>query len=165
MSSQISIAELDFELISTTNLLELVPADKLSWQPHPKAMALGQLAHHLATIPGRYLIFAEEGTTTIETLTHHHSPKDKNEIMEDFKTHTARAKELLKNIGENWESKSWNLTKDGKVVFTLPNPLFSRLLVFNHMIHHRGQLSTYLRTLNIPLPSIYGPSADEDPFA
>ncbi|MDP4262800.1 MAG: DinB family protein [Bacteroidota bacterium] len=165
MSSKNLIAELEHELVSTAKLLDRVPADKLNWQPHPKAMTLGQLAHHVATIPGRYLTFASEGNTSLEILTQHPSPKDKDEISDSFKTSCTQAKELLKNTGENWENKSWNLTKNGSVIFTLPIPLFTRLLVFNHLFHHRGQLSTYLRTLNIPLPSIYGPSADENPFA
>ena len=165
MSSKNLIAELEHELVSTAKLLDLVPADKLNWQPHPKAMTLGVLANHVAALPGRYLNFADEGNTSIQTLTNHAVPINKTEILNNFKTSCSKAKQLLNNVDENWKGKSWNLTKDGSVVFTLPIPLFTRLLVFNHLIHHRGQLSAYLRTLNVPLPSIYGPSADEDPFA
>ena len=165
MSSKNLIAELEFELISTSKLLNLVPSDKLNWQPHPRAMTLGGLALHVAMIPGRYSTFAEEGSTTIETLTDHPLPKTKEEILEVFKKSSDKAKDLLNNIDDNLENRSWNLTKKGSSVFSLPIPLFLRLLVFNHLFHHRGQLSTYLRTLNVPLPSIYGPSADEDPFA
>jgi uncharacterized damage-inducible protein DinB len=159
------IAELDHELISTAKLLNLVPADKLNWQPHPKAMSLGALALHVATIPGRYLTFADERSTTVETLTQHPSPKNKEEILQSFARSNTNAKKLLENQNGIWEQNSWSLTKNGTAIFTLPLPLFTRLLVFNHLFHHRGQLSTYLRTLNIPLPSIYGPSADENPFA
>jgi uncharacterized damage-inducible protein DinB len=165
MNSKNLIAELDHELVSTAKLLGLVPADKLTWQPHPKAMTLGQLANHVATIPGRYLSFANDGGTTVETLTQHPSPKTKDEILTNFKTSCNNAKATLDAADEKWVSRLCDLVKDGAVVFTLPNSLFVRLLVFNHLLHHRGQLSTYLRTLNIALPSIYGPSADEDPFA
>lgn len=165
MNSQNLMAELEQELISTSKLLELVPADKLSWQPHPKAMTLGVLANHVAVIPGRYLTFADEGNTTLETLEDHATPKDKAEILRNFNASVAKAKTLLSKSEVRWRDKSWNLTKNGSIVFTLPLPLFTRLLVFNHLFHHRGQLSTYLRTLNISLPSIYGPSADENPFA
>jgi len=72
---------------------------------------------------------------------------------------------LLKKVDDDWVGKLWRLTKHGNDVFTLPIPFFIRLLVLNHLYHHRGQLSTYLRTLGFLLPSIYGPSADEDPFA
>lgn len=165
MSAKHLIAELEHELVSTAKLLDLVPEDKINWQPHPRAMTLGQLAKHVATIPGRYLTFAEEGNTTLETLISHPSLKSKAEIIESFTASRSKAMELLNNADKTWESKSWNLTKNGAVIFSLPNPLFTRLLVFNHLFHHRGQLSTYLKTLGIPMPSIYGPSADEDPFA
>jgi uncharacterized damage-inducible protein DinB len=164
MKSQQLIAELDHELVSAAKLLGLVPENKLDWQPHAKAMSLGALANHVASIPGRYLGFAEKGSTTLETLLSHPEPDDKEEILENFKNCTAAAKEFLSRGDAYWESKSWNLTKNGPAVFTLPVPLFIRLLVFNHFIHHRGQLSAYLRTLDIPIPSIYGPSGDENPF-
>ncbi len=164
MNTQQLIAELEHELISTSKLLELVPADKLNWQPHTKAMSLAMLANHVAAIPGRYMDFAEDGNTTLETLIDHPLPKNKEEILENFKINVARAKELLKRGNTYWEDRSWNLTKNGATVFTLPIPMFIRLLVFNHLLHHRGQLSAYLRTLGVPIPSIYGPSADENPF-
>jgi uncharacterized damage-inducible protein DinB len=165
MNPQNLIAELEHELISTGKLLELVPADKLNWQPHPRAMTLGALANHVAAIPGRYMTFAEKGNTSLETLLEHPSPRNKTEILDNFKTGSGKAKELMSDANANWENKSWNLTKDNAVIFTLPVPLFIRLLVFNHLFHHRGQLSTYLRTQNILIPSIYGPSADDNPFA
>lgn len=165
MNSQNLMAELEHELVSTAKLLELVPAEKLNWQPHPKAMTLGVLANHVASIPGRYLTFAEEGNTTLEALAEHKDPKTKSEIIQNFSASSAKAKLLLRKVDEKWLGKSWNLTKNGTVVFTLPLSLFTRLLVFNHLFHHRGQLSTYLRTLNVPLPVIYGLSADENPFA
>ena len=165
MNSQNLMAELEHELVSTTKLLELVPAEKLNWQPHPKAMTLGVLANHVASIPGRYLTFAEEGNTTLEVLAEHKAPKSKSEIIQNFSASTTKAKLLLSKVDEKWLGKSWNLTKNGSVILTLPLSLFTRLLVFNHWFHHRGQLSTYLRTLNVPLPVIYGLSADENPFA
>ena len=165
LNSQNLIAELEHELISTGKLLELVPAELIDFKPNPKAMALGQLANHVAVIPFRYLSFAEKGFTDLEELIHHHEPKTKAEFLNNFKAGSEKAKLLLKNIDHEWQGKSWSLTKNGSPVFTLPIELFIRLLVFNHFYHHRGQLSAYLRALNVPLPSIYGPSADENPFA
>ncbi len=159
------IAELEHELISTGKLLDLVPAELIHHKPHTKAMTLGQLANHVAVIPSRYLTFAEDGFTDIEELTHHHIPKDKAEFVNNFKSGSEKAKRLLKNVDDKWQSKSWSLTMKGSPVFTLPVELFIRLLVFNHLYHHRGQLSAYLRALNVSIPSIYGPSADENPFA
>lgn len=165
MNSKDLIAELEHELVSTEKLLHLVPAGELEWQPHPKAMALGQLANHVACIPGRYLTFAEEGNTSLQTLITHALPKSKDEILDNFKESRSRAMTLLNKSDSSWATKSWTLTKNGEIVFALPLTQFARLLVLNHLVHHRGQLSTYLRTLNISIPSIYGPSGDEDPFA
>lgn len=165
MNSKNLLAELEFELISTEKLLQSVPADKLDWQPHPKARTLGELALHVATIPGRYLSFAIEGNTTVQLLTERIPAENKAAILEGFKQSTGKAKEILSKTIDSLESKSWNLLNGNKVIFTLPVPMFTRLLIFNHMIHHRGQLSAYLRKLDILIPSIYGPSADENPFA
>lgn len=164
MNAQDLIGELDFELVSTGKLLELVPADKLDWRPHARAMALGQLANHVAAILSRYFIFIEEGNTDINTLVTHSAPTSKKEILDNFVLSRKKATDVLENI-KAWEGKTWNLTKKGAVVFSLPFPLYTRLLVFNHLIHHRGQLSTYLRSLDVAIPSIYGPSGDENPFA
>lgn len=164
-NSENLIAELEHELVSTGKLLKLIPADNLGWKPHEKAMSLGQLANHVAVIPVRYLTFAEEGSTDLNTLTTHHVPKSKEEILENYKTGSEKAKTLLKNVDDKWLNKTWSLTKNGADIFTAPTLLFIRLFVLNHLCHHRGQLSVYLRALNIPLPSIYGPSADENPFA
>jgi uncharacterized damage-inducible protein DinB len=101
----------------------------------------------------------------VQVLTERILPKNKADIQDSFQQSTQKAKEVLLKTIDSLESKSWNLLSDNKVIFTLPVPLFTRLLIFNHMVHHRGQLSTYLRTLSISLPSIYGPSADENPFA
>jgi len=165
MNSKNLIAELEHEWISTAKLLNLLPADKLNWQPNAKAMPLGTLANHVAVIPARYLTFATDGNTDVVTLTLHAQPKNKDEILNNFNSSCSKAKEILNATDASWENKSWNLTKNDSVVFTLPAALFIRLLVINHLVHHRGQLSAYLRALNISLPSIYGPSADEDPFA
>jgi uncharacterized damage-inducible protein DinB len=165
MNSQNLIAELEYELTSTAKLLDRIPADNLHWKPHARAMTLGQLANHVAVIPARYLVFAEDGFTDVGELTNHHVPKDKNEVLNNFRTGSEKAKMLLKNIDDKWQDKSWSLTKNGENIFTVPISLFIRLLVLNHLYHHRGQLSTYLRSLGIPVPSIYGPSGDENPFA
>ena len=165
MNSKTLLDELEHELISTAQLLDLVPAENLDWRPHAKAMTLGQLAYHVAVIPVRYLGFADDGFTDVEELTNHHIPKDKKEILMNFRIGLEDARQLLKKVDDEWVGKLWRLTKHGNDVFTLPIPFFIRLLVLNHLYHHRGQLSTYLRSLGFLLPSIYGPSADEDPFA
>jgi len=164
MDSKNLIAEMEFEITSTSRLLELVPEDKLTWKPHERAMSLGELAFHVAVIPGNLLSFADEGKTKIEVFLHHHIPSSKKEIVESFPDSIKKARLTLEKATGDWGSTNWELLKDGKSILTMPRSLMCRLLVFNHWYHHRGELVIYLKTLNIPIPSIYGPSADENPF-
>jgi uncharacterized damage-inducible protein DinB len=165
MSSKHLIAEIDFEMTSTTKLLERVPEEKLTWKPHQKAMTLGQLAFHVASIPGNYLSFADEAKTDLEILTNHYIPGSKKEIMESFSESIATAKQILEKGSDEWFAQNWELIKNGQCIFSIPRLLMCRLLVLNHWYHHRGELVTYLRTLDVLIPSVYGPSADENPFA
>jgi uncharacterized damage-inducible protein DinB len=159
------ISEFEFELISTEKLLKLVPADKLLWQPHHKARTLGELALHVASIPAKYLQYAKDGTTTVENLTARQTITTTEEILSAFQNSKDKALQILTDDYENLQDTTWQLTKDRASIFSLPIPFFTRLLVFNHLVHHRGELVMYLRTLDILIPSIYGPSADENPFA
>jgi hypothetical protein len=154
------IAEIEFETSSTRRLLERIPAEKLAWAPHDKAMPF-----HVATIPGNNLSFADDGKTNVEVLTAHHVPASKSEILENFETSIARALQLLGRVSDDWGTQKWDLIKNGESIFSIPRSLFSRLLVLNHFYHHRGELVSYLRILGVAIPSVYGPSADEDPFA
>jgi len=165
MSSKNLISELEFELISTEKLLRLVPDDKLSWQPHHKARTLGELALHVASIPAKYLQYAKDGKTTVEVLTARQTKTTTEEILSTFEKSKNNALQMLSDDYENLQNTTWNLTKESSSIFSLPIPFFTRLLVFNHLVHHRGELVMYLRTLDVLIPSIYGPSADENPFA
>jgi len=158
------LIEMEHEVVSAGKLLERIPEDKLEWQPHPKAMTLGALALHVASIPGIYTSYAADGTTDLQTLISHPQPRNKEEIINGFKIGIEKARDTLGNY-VRWAADVWKLDKDKKTVFTVPRSVMVRLLTFNHWYHHRGQLTTYLRILGVELPSIYGPSADEDPFA
>ncbi|MBI1224547.1 MAG: hypothetical protein GC192_04870 [Bacteroidetes bacterium] len=164
MSVKNFLPELDHEQISARKLLERVPADQLNWQPHPKALTLGQLALHVATIPGRIARFADDGETAASILVGHPQPTSKDEILAGFEKSPADAKSVLEAADGNWESQNWSLTHEGATLMTIPRPLFLRLFMLNHWFHHRGELTTYLRTLDVKIPSVYGPSADENPF-
>jgi len=165
MSSKNLISELEFELVSAEKLLKLLPIEKLTWQPHAKARSLGELALHVAGIPAKYLQYAKDGTTTVEILTARQTTTTIQEIQSTFQKSKERALRILLDDFENMEGSTWNLTKNSTPVLSMPIPVFIRLLVFNHFIHHRGELVTYLRALDVKIPSIYGPSADENPFA
>jgi len=164
MDAKSLIAEMEFEMNATEKLLDLVPKDKLTWKPHDTAMSLAELAFHVAIIPGNFLSFADDGKTKVEVFVHHHIPKTKKEIIEAFTTSIAKARKILEKATAEWGMAKWELIKDGKSIFSIQRSLMARLLAFNHWYHHRGQLVTYLRTLNVAIPSIYGPSADENPF-
>lgn len=164
MSSKHLISELEFEKTSTQKLLERLPEDKLTWKPHPKALTLGQLAYHVATIPGRIATFANDGTTTAEVLTDHPICNDKNEILKSFDIKFNQAISILNTADDAWDAKNWTCTLGETEIINWPRPVLLRFLMLNHWYHHRGELVTYLRTLDVLIPSIYGPSADENPF-
>jgi uncharacterized damage-inducible protein DinB len=165
MSPRNFISELEFEFISTEKLLKRVPSDKLTWQPHPKARTLGELALHVASIPGKYLQYATDGSTSVDTMTARQMNTTVEEILTTFQASKEKAIRVLTNGFDKMADESWHLTRDSKNIFSLPVPFFTRLLVFNHLVHHRGELVVYLRILDVFIPSVYGPSADENPFA
>lgn len=164
MSSKNLTTEIEFEKISTQKLLERLPKEKLGWRPHPKAMTLGQLAIHVATIPGRIATFANNGKTTAETLIEHPLSENKQDILNRFDESIETAIGILNNSDSDWDSKNWICTMGGQKIIDWPRPTLLRFLMLNHWCHHRGQLSTYLKILDVAIPSIYGPSADENPF-
>lgn len=164
MSSKNLIAEIEFEKTSTQKLLERLPEDKLGWQPHPKAMTLGQLSLHVATITGRIATFANDGKTTAEILVEHPLSENKKDILKSFDESIKTATEILNASDSDWDSKNWICTLNGKEIINWPRPTLLRFLMLNHWYHHRGQLSSYLKMLGVTIPSIYGPSADENPF-
>ena len=160
------LAELDKEAETTRRVLERVPGDKLNWKPHTKSMSLGQLALHVATTPGgvaKMLLSdgLDLGGVNFEQLSAGSAAELLPALDESIKT----AKEVLNGLDDHKAMAPWKLTKGSKEVFTAPRIGIARTIMLNHWYHHRGQLSVYLRLLDIPVPSIYGPSADENPFA
>ena len=157
------LAELNQEAEATRRLLEIVPDDKLSWGPHPKAMTLGQLALHIARTQGG----VAEGTlndTAERPLFIHPEAETRDEIVATFDESLKKAKEIVSATSDERALEEWKIVDGDTVVLAMPRIAFWRTVMLNHVYHHRGQLSTYLRQLDIPLPSIYGPSADVNAF-
>lgn len=157
------IAEIDQEAPATRRLLEIVPDDKLDWRPHPKAMSLGQLAFHIARTQGG----VAEGTTVDDAerpVFNHEAANSRAEILRVFEENTEKAKQILSTTSDEKALGEWRIMDGEKVLLAMPRVAFWRTAMLNHTYHHRGQLSTYLRTLDVPLPSVYGPSADTNPF-
>lgn len=158
------LAEFDREAATTRRVLERVPSDKLSWAPHPKSMTIGKLSIHLAGGPGRISSWflddvfnfapntTPDPTTTAEILAAH-----------DASVATVRAD--LSKIDDASLTGAWSAKAGDKTLLAMPRGVAMRTLLMNHFYHHRGQLSVYLRLLDVKVPSIYGPSADENPFA
>ena len=157
------LMELDQEAQTTKRVLDRIPEDKLSWKPHPKSYSLGQLALHIASLPGNVAAAAAQDTFEAPNFSQP-EPKNRQEILDTFSKSLAGAKETLEKMDDARLLAVWSLTKNGKVLMSVPRIGFIRSILMNHLYHHRGQLSVYLRILDVPVPSIYGPSADENPF-
>jgi uncharacterized damage-inducible protein DinB len=158
------LQEFDNEAGTTRKVLERVPADKLAWKPHPKSMSLGVLALHVAASPGVICGWAAEDETNFkgEPVP---EPKSTAEILAAHDAGVKTVKDKLTAIGDAGMQKMWTAKAGGNTLMSMPKAALVRAIVMNHWIHHRGQLSVYLRLLDVPVPSIYGPSADENPFA
>lgn len=161
---QAMLQEFDTEAKTTRRVLERVPTDKLSWKPHPKSMSLGALALHVASAPGVIIGWCEQDETTFTGQTPP-APESTDQILAAHDNSVKKVKETLPQIGDEGMGKSWTAKAGGQTLMTMPKAALARALVMNHWVHHRGQLSVYLRLLDVPVPSIYGPSADENPFA
>ena len=161
--SQSLLPEFDQEMANTRKTLERVPDDKLGWKPHAKSFTLGQLAMHIA---GGQKQIAKMAAEDVFELGNFGPPevKSRKEILEALDEGTASAKNTLQNIDDAKLMATWTLKKNGKTLMAVPRIGFIRSIMMNHIYHHRGQLSVYLRLLDVAVPSIYGPSADENPF-
>jgi uncharacterized damage-inducible protein DinB len=161
------VMEIDQESKTTQRVLDRIPEDKLAWKPHPKSTSLGQLAMHIAVGQGRLAALALKDTFDIGPSGPPMPPQPAShqEIMDALAQGTADAMASLKTLTDAQLMTNWTLTREGKVLLSVPRIGFIRSILLNHIYHHRGQVSVYLRLLDVPVPSIYGPSADENPFA
>jgi uncharacterized damage-inducible protein DinB len=157
------IQELENEAQTTRRVLERVPGDRLGWKPHQKSMSLGQLALHIATVPGGVSSVVRQSPFQVPQFTQP-SAATAAELVPALEQSVAQAKENLRAIGDAGLTKMWTLVDGGKEIMSMPVGAALRSIMLNHWYHHRGQLSVYLRELGVPVPSIYGPSADENPF-
>jgi uncharacterized damage-inducible protein DinB len=157
------LMEIDQEAATTKRVLERVPENKLTWKPHAKSYSLGQLALHIAQGQGYLADAVNQDTFEFPNFTQP-QPASRKEILDAFAQSTAHAKEILAKFNDARLMSTWTATAGGKTLLTIPRIAFIRSIMLNHIYHHRGQLSVYLRLLDVPVPSIYGPSADENPF-
>ena len=159
---QILMAELKHEAISTRKMLERIPADKLAWKPHEKSMSLEQLAGHIVNMFSWTNVTLKQDE--LDFAKSDYKPKsyrEASELVADFDKNIEDAVETLSNISNDEMAQTWTMRNGEQIYFTMPRAAVMRTFVMNHIIHHRGQLSVYLRLLDVPLPSVYGPTADE----
>jgi uncharacterized damage-inducible protein DinB len=152
--------ELKREAELTRSLLERLPEDKFSWRPHPRSMSLGQLALHAAGVPGGLALLLDEAVSEVPVVPLP-EPTTRQELLEALEWSVSLAESKLREWGEDGLRDTWKLVSKGETVLEAPRIDMVRTLMFNHVYHHRGQLTVYLRLLGISVPGMYGPSADE----
>jgi uncharacterized damage-inducible protein DinB len=159
------LPEFDQEMANTRKVLERCPEDKYGWKPHEKSFSMGALASHVAGIPGW-------GADTITKDSFDYAPvgqepykeepaTSRQELLEKFDKNIVTMRAALADASDDHLMKPWSLLAGGQTVFTMPRVAVIRSMIMNHGIHHRAQLGVYLRLNDVPVPAIYGPSADE----
>jgi uncharacterized damage-inducible protein DinB len=157
------LSELEHEAQTTKRVLERVPHAHLAWKPHPKSMSLGQLALHVATVPGLVAEFAARDSMERPQFVQREAATA-SELVPALDSSVAKARQHLGGLDDAAMSATWRLTSGGRELMAMPRAAFARAIMLNHWYHHRGQLLVYLRLLDVAVPSVYGPTADEDPF-
>jgi uncharacterized damage-inducible protein DinB len=159
------LPEFEMEMATTRKTLERVPEDKTDWKPHNTSMAMGRLAGHIAemagfaaqTFDGDSFDFAPPGGKPVQPTV----MTSRSQLLGIFDKNVAAARQAISKASDEDLHKTWTLMNGGKTFFAMPRIQVLRGMILNHVIHHRGQLSVYLRMNQVPVPSIYGPSGDE----
>ena len=159
------LAELDQESAATRRVLERIPQAHLSWKPHPRSMSLGQLALHVATVPGNVAELASVDTVPVPPQFVQPEAATAAELIPALSASVAKARNHLGGFDDAAMGATWRLMNGEREVMAMPRVALVRAVMLNHWYHHRGQLLVYLRLLDVPVPSVYGPTADENPFA
>jgi uncharacterized damage-inducible protein DinB len=158
------LQELEEEAQTTRRVLERVPDAHLDWRPHPKSYSLGQLALHVAQIPGGVATLAMQSPATPPEFVQQRVGKSAD-LVPALQASVETARSTLAGVSDAQMQETWRLVAGNRELMAMPRMAFLRAVMLNHWYHHRGQLVVYLRQLNVPIPSVYGPSADENPFA
>ena len=160
------LQELTAEAATTRRVLERVPESHLAWRPHPKSMSLGQLARHVATLPRQLTDFIAGDTLDFSAAAGAPpAAASRQALLDDFAASIEHAQRYLETLTDTRALDTWTLMNGDRPLFAAPRAAVLRSFLFNHWYHHRGQLVVYFRLLDVPVPSVYGPSADENPFA
>jgi len=164
LMSEALLQELEQEARTTRRVLERVPGAHLAWKPHEKSRSLGQLALHIATVPGGVATLASTPVAQVPHLENEPTASSAAELLPALDESIAKARGILQGLDDASMQATLRIMAGDRELMSIPRAGFLRAIMLNHWYHHRGQLSVYLRELNVPVPSIYGPSADENPF-
>ena len=159
--SQSLLAEFETQAPVTRKFLERLPEDKLTWKPHSKSMSAGQLAYHLASVPGGIIRFVQNDPAQAPDFASFQQPASRQEILKTFEESIATVRSLLPNYDDASMKETWRLVAGGREVLAQPRAEFLRDVMLSHWYQHRGQFSVYLRMLGVAVPASWGPSADE----
>jgi uncharacterized damage-inducible protein DinB len=162
--AQAMVAEFEFQAPITRRFVERLPEDKFTWKPHEKSMTAGQLAYHLATVPGGIIRFVQNNPAQLPKSANYPQPAGRNEVFKALDESIATVRTLLPKFDDAAMNEPLRMMAGDKEMFAVPRGLFLRDVTFSHWYQHRGQFSVYLRILNIPVPASWGPSADEPPL-
>jgi uncharacterized damage-inducible protein DinB len=162
--SQMLLPEFEQEMASTRKILERVPDGHFDYKPHPKSMPLGRLASHIAEMPSWAAHTIEQELLELQPGQQPFMANSRKELLESFDKNVAEARNKIAGVSDEELQKTWTMKFGGKEVLSMPRSSVLRIVVMNHMIHHRAQLGVYLRLNEIEIPGMYGPSADEQKF-
>lgn len=163
--AQALLAEFEQQAPITRRYIERLPADKLTWKPHEKSMTAGQLAYHLAFVPGGIIHLVQANPAEIHNLPTFPQPASREECLKMLEESIVAVRDILPTFNEAAMNEVWRLSVAGNQVVAQPRQQFIRDVMFSHWYQHRGQFSVYLRLLGAPVPASWGPSADEPPLA
>lgn len=160
--AQTLLDEFELQAPVTRRFLQRLPADKLTWKPHEKSMTAGQLAFHLAAVPGRVVQAVKESSSQAPDFIHP-QPQSHQAILDEFEISITTVRNALSRYDDQAMNATWRLLAGDKELLAIPRHAFLRDIMLNHWYQHRGQFCVYLRLLNVPVPASWGPSADEAP--
>jgi uncharacterized damage-inducible protein DinB len=158
------LEEFELQAPITRRFLERLPEEKLTWKPHEKSMSAGQLAYHLAFVPGGAIRFVQNNPAQAPDFADFPQPASREEIIKTFDDSIAAVRSLLPKLDDAAMKETWRLVAGGREVLAQPRAEFLRDVMLSHWYQHRGQFSVYLRLLNVAVPASWGPSADEPPL-
>ena len=155
------VQELEHEAQATRRVLERVPQEKLHWKPHPKSMTLGQLAMHVANLPGAIAEISTRPSFDVQTPIPRPDANSTSEVLRAFDDSMSRARTHLRSMKDAELATPWRMMNGNQELWAIPRAAFLRSVMLNHWYHHRGQLTVYLRETGALVPAVYGDSADE----